>query len=118
MALLYSSGGSSMVAITAAPASGTTNNYDPGDTGNGNDLLLWLTPAGTATLTGLVGGVEGRRCVLMNLSPTFVLTLNHQDSNSTATNRFMCIGSANLAIPINGGLELVYTASRWRTVTL
>ena len=67
-------------------------------------------------LTGITGGVHGRRLLLSNVG-TLSITLIHNGS-STAENRFLCPGNFNRTLTAGSSVELVYDGinSRWRVL--
>lgn len=78
--------------------------------------LFRLSTDASRNLTGLQGGVDGRRGVLSNVG-AFDLVLVH-DATSTAANRFLCPNSANLTLHPNDSSPVWYdgTSSRWRVI--
>jgi hypothetical protein len=101
--------GVSAVAIGA----GTTNNWAPVLT---NFSRLRITPAGAATLTGLVGGVDGKVIILTNVSAVDDITIMAQSGLSTAGNRFAMNGDSIL--PPGCAAMFLYDGSLSRWVRL
>lgn len=71
--------------LTPATITGSQDNYAP--TGHADAVVIRQGLTGNATLTGLAGPGDGRIVVLVNLSDTYYLKLDH-DVTSTAENRF------------------------------
>lgn len=114
---------------SAAPANGNNNNFDPG--AGAATSLNDVTPetsaitvnlnatSGSPVITGLVGGADGRIVNLMN-NGTVSVQLNHEDTNSTAGNRFKLVAATNVTIPADGAVTLLYeggSVNRWRILS-
>lgn len=71
-------------------------------------------PTGAYNISGIAGGVSGRKITLMNYT-TQTMTLNHNSGSSSAGNKILIGGSADLAISGFGAAELTYIsgASAW-----
>jgi len=104
--------------ISPTAITGTNNNYSP--TSLATATVIRQDASGAATLTGLVAQASGRSIILMNISATNTIVLNHDNAGSTAANRFFCPNNANLTIRTNGAVEIWYdtTSSRWRVVAI
>jgi len=105
-----------VVSPSALGNQSTTHNYNPA--GLDDAAVLRLLLAGIATLTGLAGGVAGRVIAIVNSETNAlrILTINDDDGNSSAANRFLLPGSVALAIPAGGAALFWYDGadSRWR----
>lgn len=103
-------------ATPTALGAGPTANYAPTGFSTVHTLRQDMSAAGV--VSGLAGGAAGRMIQLLNISGTGgnTLTLTHEDAASTAANRFVLPGNANLVIPNNSGVWLWYdtASSRWR----
>lgn len=101
--------------LVPAQITADTHNYAPYN--HATTDTFRLTTDASRTLTGLAGGVDGRRVLLVN-GGSFTLTLAHQSTSSAAANRFACPGSATLTLGAGDAALLSYdgTASRWRVV--
>lgn len=103
----------------------TPKGSDYSTTGAQNDVnlgtgsLFRYTGAGTATFTGLAGGVDGRQIRIMNASAS-TLTIAHQDTNSTDINRIITSSGSSVSVPLATTIVLQYDAgaSRWRILTV
>lgn len=86
------------------------NNY----TGCNTSFNCVITADAARAITGMTAGQDGERKTVCNSSANTV-TLNHEDANSTAANRFSFEGAANLTIPQFACRALVYlaTPARW-----
>jgi hypothetical protein len=97
----------------AALASGSTNNWNPSHVPGS---LIRATPdAAASTVTGLVALADASAVTVVNIGTTNLI-LNHEDGASTAANRFLLPGSANLTLTPNASAALRYdgTSARWR----
>ncbi len=101
--------------ISPTAIAAQADNYDPTNLATSTTLRLTLT--GDQTITGIVGGVDGRILILHNIDTVDTLTLA-DDVTSTAANRFYLSGSTNLAVAPEQSVILRYdaTSSRWRDV--
>ena len=92
-------------------------------TGNTND---WVIPEadfirmdtnGNYNLTGIAGGVDGRRITIVNIAAANAIVLQNEDANSTAANRIILIGQPITIVP-KGSVTLIYdaTSARWRVI--
>ena len=71
---------------------------------------------GGSAITGIAGGYSGRRVVIVNLENT--LTIEHQDTASTAENRIITATAAAITLVTNDMAELIYDeiTARWRVM--
>lgn len=104
---------------STAPASFSTrqDNY----TGCANTMQCSLTPTASATITGFQAPSSGQLLYIVNvaaLNSGFNITLTHEDSNSTSTNRILTTAGANAVIPPQQWALLMYdgSATRWRVI--
>lgn len=96
---------------TSSPGS-SQNNLDP--TGSANWSVLRLNPSASISITGIVGGSDGRVIVLLNVNTGgFDVTIESDDAGSTSGNRF-AIGRDMILAP-GEGATFVYdnTQTRW-----
>jgi len=92
-----------------------TADYNP--TGLSEATTLRLSTDASHNLQGLVGtAVQGRKR-LINVG-SFNLVLKHQNTSSSAANRFICPGASDVTLTPDDSVELEYdkTATRWRLV--
>ena len=97
-------------ALTPALLSaGATNNYAPPLSGINR---LRISSSGAANITGMSGGTSGRFLIVTNVGANDI-TLNDENSGSTAANRFALNG--DMILGPNEGVALVYDGgiSRW-----
>lgn len=118
-----------ILSITGGSTSGTstggslafTSSSPSGYSANQNDLVLtgsaFQRLSGTAArdITGVAppsGGshVDGRMMRIYNVG-SFNLTLKHNSTSSTATNRFFCVQSADIVLAPNDYAELIYDST-------
>jgi hypothetical protein len=71
--------------------------------------LISNVPTGAYSIGGIAGGHAGRILTLYNYTG-FAMTLNHQDAGSTAGNRFSCPSSVNYVVPVQGTVQIQYSA--------
>ncbi|MBI1802368.1 MAG: hypothetical protein HYR71_12150 [Chloroflexi bacterium] len=71
-------------------------------------------PSAAYSITGIVGGREGRRLVIFN-NTAYPLTLNHDDAASAASRRIRTSDGANKTAPAGGYALLAYNwgIQRW-----
>lgn len=97
----------------AIGSSGSDNLAIAADTG----ILRADPAAGGGTLTGMTGGADGRAVEIWNVDAgSDTVTLAHQSASSTAANRFICPGGANLVLAVGERASARYfsSESRWR----
>ena len=113
-------GGFAGAEISAAPAAGANNNFDPGGgwpgTATAPNGVLVLTDGGTpgaCNLTGLKAG-QARQLVTIVNNRTNDAVLNDANGGSLAANRFST-GGIDITLPPGGSVDGVYssTLSRW-----
>lgn len=100
--------------VITPPTLSTTpqNDYNPTDLANSS--IVRLSASIDATITGLAGGVDGRRFTLINTG-TIAIVITSEDTLSAAANRF-ALGGVNARLVAGAVLGIVYdgTISRWR----
>lgn len=104
-------GGLSIRDQSITVANGANNNVAlPSNAGT----LYTAGPTGAYNISGIAGGVSGRKLTLVNYTAQ-TMTLNHNSGSSSAGNRILIGGSADLAISGFGAAELTYIsgASAW-----
>lgn len=112
-----STGGGTIRSVPLTPAQITSNqnNYAPG--------VAWLYRLSTDAsrdITGLaISQVDGQFVRFCNVGSNNIV-LKHQDTNSTAANRFLCGGAADITLAADEQAEGWYdaTTSRWRVTKL
>jgi hypothetical protein len=84
------------------------NNYNPG--GNASRLQLWSTGL---TFTTAVN--DGQEHLIVNVGSNNIV-LKHEDTNSTAGNRFLNSTGADITLSANQAADVIYdsTTQRWR----
>lgn len=106
--------GSTSFSGTLSPAAiaANTNNYNPAGLSTANVLILNAT--GPFNITGMVPPRSFCYLIVINISAS-TLTFTHEDGASTAANRFVLSGGANMALARTGGIVLYYdqSTSRW-----
>ena len=87
------------------------------DVNLGSTSAVRYTGAGTATFTGVTGGVNGRILYVHNDSAS-ALTLSNDSGSSTAANRILTGTGSDLAVAAGSSIVMQYdaTESRWRVV--
>jgi hypothetical protein len=102
----------------AATWAAQQNNY----AGTGYESAYWrITLTGNQTLTGIVPwGVGNPLVMITNVDTADTLTLSHQNTSSTTTNRFMLPSNADMPIAPLASVILVYdpTSQRWRVMAV
>lgn len=102
-----------------SPPAITGNNDDYGPAGINVFSVMRQDLTAAAVLTGMFP-TPRQILIIHNISPTFTLTLNHEDVASTAEFRFFLPGNIPYAITPNGSATLRYddTSARWRLTSL
>ena len=79
---------------------------------------FYLAPDAARSVTGLTGGVDGRILIVVNNTANAV-TINNENSSSTAANRFHLQGASDIIIASDGTATFAYdgTISRWRMIS-
>lgn len=103
-----------LVVITPTALAADTDNWNP--TGLSTADIIRMSSSAAYNLTGIVAPAADRLVILDNIG-TFTITLKH-DTTSTAANRFLCPGDADLALAADTNVWLQYdfTSSRWRII--
>jgi hypothetical protein len=89
---------------------GNVNNYAHNDAD-----IVYLSSTGAYSITGLTSSSANNIKLLINTS-SYTLTLTHQDSNSSASNRFIVPFASGYYVDSGYSVTAVYdsNASRWR----
>jgi len=92
---------------------GTVNNWNPAGFANG--VFIQWEGTSNLTLTGLTALADGSTVALVPANGAFTITLKHEDTNSTATNRFFFqdLGNVSYTIGMFELVTLVYRSNRW-----
>jgi hypothetical protein len=93
--------------ITPASLVGRQDNYNPGGNYAASFGRLRLGSGAAVTMTGLAGGYDGREVDLSNIGG-FDITLSHNDTLSTAGNRFLLPGSTSVTIGTGMSVRVRY----------
>jgi hypothetical protein len=101
--------------LSPAQITANTDNWAP--TNHEKTRIFRLSTDASRNLTGLQGGVNGRRITISNVGAQNLVFVH--DATSTAANRFLCPGSVNFTLNANDSIDLWYdgTSSRWRLVS-
>jgi hypothetical protein len=77
-----------------------------------------LSAAGN--LSGITGGAAGRFLIIYNSSTAHSLTIKHDDSNATATNRIYTMTAADVALTARGSAMFIYDGDddRWIVISV
>lgn len=107
--------GMSWGALTVSPST-NQNDYQP--TGLPYTSGLRFTHTGSIKLTGLAGGYEGRIITLHNDTTDFLLWLEHENTASTAANRFTLPDGFPAFLMPKDWITLIYDAvdQRWEVL--
>ncbi len=92
--------------------SGPTNNWNPGDV-----QYVRVSQTGSVTLTGIVGGTNGRILILTGRSGQTIILAN-ENGDSTDINRIQTTTGSDLTLSGAGGWSvwLIYDAARWMVI--
>lgn len=102
--------------ITPTTISSTPqNDYSP--TGLSNASIIRISASTPINITGLTGGISGRRITFINTDPISI-TLQDENSGSAAANRFS-LGGINANLVKGAVVGMIYdgSISRWRIQT-
>lgn len=105
--------------VGASTVTGGQNDYafDALKTGTdaGVSIVTW-NGASASSLTGLAGGLSGRRLTIRNITSAQVLTLTNESGSSTSANRITCATGADILVGPGMEVSLWYdaTSTRWR----
>lgn len=94
--------------ISISITSVTLNNWAP--TGNATASTIFLNASGSSTITGLVGGVDGRIIKIFNTGSGEVAFVNASGSSSVG-NKFNLSGPATLIANAGYSIEFVYSTA-------
>lgn len=96
-----------------SPSQITSNQNDYNPTGLSTATVIRLSTDASRDITGIQGGADGRILILSNVGSNNIV-LKNQDSNSTASNRF--IFTSDVTLQANQAVMIQYdsTTSRWR----
>ena len=112
-------GGPVLAANTIAISPSVTANVsDWAPSGHSNAMIIRIAADGNHYITGITANTSANRLLyLLNVSD-YTITLPHNSTDSTETNRVLGANSANTVIRPNGGVCLWYdkTSTRWRVV--
>jgi hypothetical protein len=97
----------------AALPAGNTNDWTP--VGFATAVRLEVTAAGSATVTGLTGGTDGRYMIVTNVGANDV-TLLAQDAGSVAVNRFASNGDTTLLAGYSAAFIYSGALARWSRI--
>lgn len=102
-----------------SPTQLTADQNDYAPTGIATAAVLRLTSDATRSITGISGGSDGRLLIIHNVGTAQAIQLAHEDSGSTAANRFDCPGAGTVRIMPRSTVMLQYdsTSSRWRVLS-
>jgi hypothetical protein len=78
------------------------------------------TLAAAGNLSGITGGEAGRFLIIYNSSTAHSLTIKHDDSNATATNRIYTMTAADVALTARGSAMFLYDGDddRWIVISV
>lgn len=97
--------------IVPIALSASTNNYNP--TGLATAYAVLASATTPLSITGLAAPANGRLLWVYNLAAN-AITLTHEDAASTAANRFIGRGNANVVLTAATGVMLYYSTSQAR----
>lgn len=99
--------------VTASPAS-RQDNFTT--TGLSTCAHLILTPTASCVFAGMAGGVAGRIITVSNESTDYMVLIPHEDTGSTAANRFTVPDKRPLLLMPGDSYDFVYSGStnRWK----
>lgn len=95
---------------TPAQITADQNNYVPG-----NYDVLRLASDASRSITGISGGVKGRKLRLFNVG-SYPITLAYEDAGSLAANRFKFSNGNDAVIPPSSNMLIYYDATQQRWI--
>ena len=100
--------------ISPAQLVANTNNWNP--TGLASCSVIRVSTDVSRNLTGIVAQSSGTRITICNIGTTDLVLVHN--ATSTATNQFLCPGSANFTLNANDSVDIWRdtTSDRWRVV--
>ena len=104
------------VALTKTAVSSISADQNDWALGTTNSFFT-ITSSAPVNITGIAGGVAGRVIVLVNIGSS-TITLNNENTGSTAGNRIHLAGASDVILAGDGTVTLLYdgTAARWRMI--
>ena len=80
-----------------------------------NVAVIRMTGGAQVTLNGMAGGVDGKRVIIINQTPS-VLLLNTESGSATAANRLRFASSASISV--DDAFEFIYDGAdlRWQLI--
>lgn len=107
--------------FTGSLSSGATfnNNVDFGSTNAASYVRIGTSMSASWSLTGLVGGTDGKRIDIYNATG-HVLTIKNENAGSSAANRIRTSNGGDIVVNNGAMVGLIYSAneSRWRIFSL
>ncbi len=102
-----------LLPVLGVTPSANQDNYSP--TGLADAGILRVNASASIKLTGLATGAEGRVLVVWNASTDYLLWLEHENTSSTAANRFTLPKAFPAFLMPGDMITLLYdaTATRW-----
>lgn len=97
--------------ITPATITATQNDYNP--TGLSSATIIKASSDASRSVTGLVGGADGRVIIFSNVGSNDII-LENEDAGSTAANRFAIGGDVTLTAGNTATLFYDTGTTRWR----
>lgn len=84
---------------------------------NADTVRLLVSLTGSQTLTGMTGGVAGRRVYIENVDATDTLTLASLDTGSAVANRFRTPTAAPFTLSFRESVEAQHNGTDWRILS-
>lgn len=98
------------------PAQITSNQDDYNPTGLSTASTLRLDTDASRNITSIVGGVDGRVLLIINIGSNNLVLKNDDLVSGTAANRFAMASDVTLASKQSAVIQYDSTASRWRCI--
>lgn len=110
-------------AVVWSPAAGKHNNLSitgwndtwDASTGTGKATLISFEGSDYAILSGVVGGVIGRRMIIHNNSNE-LLIIENESTSSVSANRFSFEDGTPMFLMPNRSVEFIYNGAKWRAI--
>lgn len=107
------------LSYTSAIGSVSNPNFDFGNTNRAGNVRLATALTAGRTFTGFVGGRNGKKLDILNVSGQ-VITLANESNLSIDTNRIRTATDDNLDLPSGASISLLYSNAekRWRVTSM
>lgn len=100
-------------AVLTLQPSANQNNLDMEGAG-----LIVFTGSTAVNITGFIAPSTDGAVLMILVTGSGTITIQHQHASSSAENRVVCQSGADVAVATNSSIILIYQGSRWRDLKL